>query len=162
VASVDEGVPVAAEPVPSRSGLPPAPIPVGGERELAHRGVAWSAHRLGTVPALVVATWLVVAPTTWGWVGALALDHWTLSVLAALAAGGVALVALAPTGPGPSGLPASAALDRTLADAVTYLEGADLPSGPPDGRAGMVALGLAVLATMAATAALVASWPPGG
>ncbi len=154
----EKGAPVDARPAASPGGGSPDP----DDRPVAPPARTWSGHRLGTVPALVVAAWLVVAPTTWGWVGPLVLDHWTLSVLAALGAGLVAVVALAPTGPGPSGVPASAALDRALSEAVTHLEGADLPSGSPDGRAGVVAVGLALVATMAAAAALVASWPPGG
>lgn len=129
-------------------------------------GSGWSAsHRLGTVPALVLSTWLLVAPTTWGWVGPLALDRWTPSILAALGAAAVAVVVMAATGAPETRRPeqrldaTTEALDSVVARAGSHLEGEDPPSGPPDRGGATVALAVAALSTLVAMAALVASWP---
>ncbi len=100
---------------------------------------------LASIPALAIGLWLLLAPGSWSWVGAVGLDGWTDTVALAGAGGLIAVVAS-----GASGRVAPPRLPRVTApDPVRAVD--DAPAGARLTLAAGVGLGLALIALLASS-----------
>lgn len=74
-----------------------SPLPVAGRSTLALGEVGLAGLGWGAVAVGLLAGWLVLAPSTWGWTGVTDLDHYDKGAAAAAAAGLLVLVLLVST-----------------------------------------------------------------